>query len=137
MSGVQEECELGAGIDEVWKVVGDFGGFLDALGVPVELQGDGIGQTRRISLGSEPTVERLEERDEAAKRLVYSIVSGPFPLSNYRSTMQLGDAGAGRTRLAWSSTFQPAPGTPEDEACGLVLSIYQGGIAGLQRHFGA
>ena len=137
MSGVREECEFGVGIDEVWKMVGDFGGFITALGIPVELDGEGIGQTRKITIGEAPTVERLEERDEADHRLVYSIVSGPFPFQDYRSTMQLRPAGPGRTRLTWSCTFQPTPGADEQEACNLVRGIYQGGIAGMKAYFGA
>src|SRR3954452_21640746 len=113
MSEVREVGELGASIDEGWKLVGDFGGRISSFGLPVELSGEGIGQTRSIPSGPEPTVERLEERDEEAKRLVYSIVSGAMPLKNYVSTMQLSAAGDGRCRLEWSSTFEPAEGTTE------------------------
>lgn len=137
MAEVREEGEFSAGIEEVWKVVGDFGGLLDALNVPYELTGEGIGQTRQIAMGGDSIVERLEERDESARRLVYSIVSGPFPLVDYRSTMQLRALDGGRTHLTWSSTFDPASGASEEEACGVVRSIYQGGIAGLQGRFGA
>ena len=136
MGAVQEECEFQAGVDDVWKVVGDFGGLLEALGVPFELEGQGIGQTRKIAMGAEPTVERLEERDEEARRLVYAIVAGALLLRDYRSTMQLRSAGAGRTHLTWSSTFEAADGTTEEEAGALVRGIYQGGMAGLQKHFG-
>ncbi|HMC52724.1 MAG TPA: SRPBCC family protein [Acidimicrobiales bacterium] len=137
MAEVQEQAELGADVEEVWKVVGDFGGLLEALGVPVEIEGEGIGQTRKISLGQDPTVERLEERDEEARRLVYSIVSGPLPVTEYVSTMQLSPAGDGRTRLVWSSTFQPAPGTSQEDASRVVSGVYRGGIGGLQARFGS
>ena len=136
MGAVQEECEFEAGVDDVWKVVGDFGGLLEALGVPFELEGEGIGQTRKISMGAEPTVERLEEHDAETRRVVYSIVAGALPLRDYRSTMQLRPAGDGRTHLTWSSTFEAADGTSEEDACALVRGIYQGGMAGLQKHFG-
>lgn len=136
MSGVQEECEFGVGIDDVWKMVGDFGGFITALGIPVELDGEGIGQTRKITIGDAPTVERLEERDEGAHRLVYSIVSGAFPFRDYRSTMQLAEAGEGRTRLTWSCTFEPVPGSSEEEGCTLVRAIYQGGMGGMKAYLG-
>lgn len=136
MAEVREECQFDAGIDDVWKVVGDFAGLLQALGVPAELEGEGIGQTRTISIGGTPTVERLEERDEDARRIVYSIVTGQFPFTDYRSTMQLGDLGDGRTRLTWSCTFEPAPGTKEEEAAGMIRNIYQGGMAGLKGRFG-
>jgi hypothetical protein len=135
---VKVEGEFGASIDDVWKLVGDFGGLIEAMGAPVELDGEGIGQTRSIAMGpGDPTVERLEERDEATKKVVYSIVSGPLPVVDYVSTMQLSEAGAGRTKLVWSSTFEPAPGASEDDAKNIVNAIYQGGIAGLQGRFGA
>jgi hypothetical protein len=91
MTEVHETGELGASPDEVWKLISDFGGFLEAMGVPVELSGpDGVGQERTIAMGpGDPTVERLEELDNDAQRLVYSIQSGPLPVANYRSTMQL------------------------------------------------
>ncbi|HVA43669.1 MAG TPA: SRPBCC family protein [Acidimicrobiales bacterium] len=135
MPEVNEEAEFTAGIDEVWKVVGDFGGFIEAMGMPVKLEGEGIGQTRTIEMGGAPMVERLEERDEAAKRLVYSIVSGPLPLENYRSTMQLTEAGEA-TRLSWSGTFTAAEGAGEEDAANIVRSVYQGGIGGLKARFG-
>ena len=137
MAEVQEVGELGASVEEVWKLVGDFGGLLVALGIPVELQGEGVGQTRTIAMGpGEPTVERLEERDETAKRVVYSIVSGALPLQDYVSTMQLSAIGGERTKLVWSSTFEPS-GVTVDQAREIVTGIYKGGIGALQSRFGA
>ena len=136
MTAVREEGQLGAAIDEVWKVVGDFGGFVEAMGVPVEVSGDGVGATRTITLGPSPTVERLEELDNDAKRLVYSMVEGPLPLENYVATMHLSAIDSGRTRLEWSSTFDPGA-MAEGDAIKAVSGIYKGGIAGLRARFGA
>ena len=135
MAEVREEGELGSGVDEVWKTVGDFVGFVESMGMPVESEGEGVGMTRRISMGGGVIVERLEERDEAGKRLVYAILEGPLPVADYVSTMQLTEAGEGRTRLVWSSTFEPVG----DEAAAkqVVTSVYTGGIAGLQARFGS
>jgi hypothetical protein len=135
MAEVREEGELGVSADEAWKVVGDFVGLIEGMGLPVEVEGEGIGQTRKISMGPAPIVERLEERDEAAKKIVYSIVEGPLPVSNYVSTMQLSDAGEGRSKLVWSSTFEPVG--DEATAKTIVSGIYDGGIKGLQGRFGA
>lgn len=135
MAEVREEGELGASADEVWKVVGDFVGLIEGMGLPVKAEGEGIGMTRTISMGPEPIVERLEERDEAAKKIVYAILSGPLPVSSYVATMQLSDAGDGRSKLVWSSTFEPVG----DEAAAkqVVSGIFTGGIKGLQGTFGA
>lgn len=135
MAEVREEGELGASIDEVWKLVSDFGGFIEAMGLPVTVEGEGIGATRSIAMGAEPTVERLEELDADTKKVVYSIVSGALPVASYVSTMQLSGAGDGRTKLVWSSTFEPVG--DEAGARAVVESIYKGGIAGLQGRFGA
>ena len=135
MTEVREEGELGVSADEAWKVVGDFVGLIEGMGLPVEVEGEGIGQTRKISMGPAPIVERLEERDEAAKKIVYSIVEGPLPVSGYVSTMQLSDAGEGRSKLTWSSTFEPVG--DEATAKQIVSGIYDGGIKGLQARFGA
>ena len=135
MAEVREEGELGVSADEAWKVVGDFVGLIEGMGLPVEVEGEGIGQTRTISMGPAPIVERLEERDEAAKKIVYSIVEGPLPVSGYVSTMQLADAGEGRSKLTWSSTFEPVG--DEATAKQIVSGIYDGGIKGLQARFGS
>lgn len=135
MAEVREEGELGVSADEAWKVVGDFVGLIEGMGLPVEVEGEGIGQTRKISMGPAPIVERLEERDEAARKIVYSILEGPLPVSNYVSTMQLADAGEGRSKLTWSSTFEPVG--DEATAKQIVSGIYDGGIKGLQARFGA
>ena len=137
MPEVRAETELGVSADEAWKLVGDFVGFIEAMGLPVESEGEGIGALRRIPSGPEPVVERLEERDEAAKRIVYSIVSGPVPVANYRSTIVVTSAGEGRSALTWTGTFEPAPGFTEEKAVSFVQSVYKNGIAGLQGRFGA
>jgi mxaD protein len=137
MPEVHEEGEIGASVDEVWKLIGDFSGFPRAMGVPVTLSGEGIGQTREIKVGSDATVERLEELDDADRRLVYSIVKSALPVDNYRSTMKLEPVGEGRTKLIWSSTFDVREGGDEAQAATIVSAIYNGGIAGLQRHFGS
>jgi hypothetical protein len=135
MPEVHEEGEIGASVDEVWEVVGDFGGFPKAMGVPVTLAGEGVGQTREMATGAEPTIERLEERDEADKRLVYSIVKAALPVTNYRSTMKLEPAGERRTKLVWSTTFDVPEGADVDASTAMVSTIYKGGIKGLQRKF--
>ena len=132
MPEVTEEATFNSSIDDVWKVVGDFGGFMVAMGMPAEMAGEGIGQTRTIGTGPGAMVERLEELDESGRRIVYSIVSGPLPIKNYRSTMQLSDAGDNTTKLVWTGTFD----ADSDDAVGIVTSIYQGGIGALKGHFG-
>lgn len=135
---VEETAVLAVAPHEAWAVVGDFAGLVASLGLTPEVEGEGIGMLRRVAPGGGPPItERLESRDAAAMRLQYSIVDGPVPLRDYLATMQLGPGDdPGTTVLRWSATFEPAPGTSEEDAAALVRRIYRGGIAGLQRLFG-
>jgi hypothetical protein len=135
MAHVQVEGEIAATPDAVWALVGDFGGFVKALGAPVDLEGDGIGTLRTIKFGSKAVVERLDELDHEAKRISYSILeAGPLPVRGYQATMQLTPAGESACTLTWFSDFEPE-GASEEDAMKAVRGVYDGGIAGLRRHF--
>jgi hypothetical protein len=137
MAEVRLETGLGAAPDEVWKFVSDFGGMVEALGAPVTTDGPaGVGQTRTITMGAEPTVERLEAIDHDARTLSYSIVSGPLPVADYLATMEVADGGEGRSQLTWTARFEPA-GMPEDDAKNVVNMVLGGAVAGLQGRFGS
>ena len=137
MAHVQVEGEIGATPDAVWELVGDFGGLVKALGGSVDLEGEGIGTVRTIKRGSRPAiVERLDALDIGAKSITYSILeAGPLPVRNYQATMRLAPAGESATTLTWFSDFEPE-GVSEEDAIKAVKGVYDGGIAGLQRHFG-
>jgi len=136
MAEVRVEGELGASPEEAWTLIGDFVGLIEAMGAPVEAEGpEGVGQIRKVTMGPEPVVERCEARDDDAKSITYSIVSGPLPVADYRSTMQLEAAGEGRSKLTWTGTFEPVG--DEAAATGIVNAIYSGGITALQGRFGA
>lgn len=135
MANTRVEGEIPASLDDVWKVVSDFGGFLEVQGVPVEVDGQGIGALRKVSLGSAVIVERLESIDETTHSTSYSIVEGPLPVTDYLSTIRLEAAGDSATRLEWSSTFEPAGGMSDADASGIIAGVYNGGIQGLQKHF--
>src|SRR4051794_27471549 len=116
MTKVQVEGEISATPESVWTLVGDFGGFVKALGAPVELEGEGIGSVRTIAVGSQAIVERLDELDHEQKRITYSILqAGPLPVRDYSATMQLAPSGEDACRLTWSSTFEPE-GVGEEDA---------------------
>lgn len=137
MTEVSTEIELGSSADEVWALVGDFDGFVEALGVPVTAEGDdGVGQVRKIEMGGATTVERCESLDPASRTISYSVVSGPLPVQDYLATMQVHDSGEGRSRVTWDARFEPA-GMSEDDAANVIRGIFSGGLAALQGRFGS
>jgi hypothetical protein len=137
MTEVKEQGEIPSKVQDVWAVVRDFGGLVEALGGAVELEGEGIGTLRKIKMGPDLVVERLDEVDDNALRMRYTIMeAGPLPVREYHATMQLAGGDGDSCTLTWSSTFEPS-GASEDEAVAAVQRVYRGGIKGLQRHFGS
>ncbi len=119
--------EIEGSVDAVWNVVADFGGLTWAPGIEsCEVEGpEGVGQIRKVKTGPVEIHERLEEIDRAARRLRYSIVQGPLPVDNYLATVELTDAGAGRTQVRWGARFEAPDGMDE----GTVKAI-AGGVEG-------
>lgn len=141
MTWVRERARLGASAARVWRVVGDFGGLIEAIldgrEGRVRVEGDGVGALRTVTVGEDTMVERLEEQDDQSWRTSYSMpVTGPFPVTGYRSTIQLTPAGEGRCDLEWTGTFEPA-GVSEDVAASAVRRVYVEAIAMLRRRFGS
>lgn len=123
---------------EVWESVSDFGGigkYMDAVS-ECSCEGTGVGAVRTLTLpDGGVVVEKLVSLDEGTKTLSYAIISSPLPVANYVATMKLSDSDKGGCQLQWSSTFE-ADGVPEEAAKQIVEGIYEGGIAGFQKHHG-
>lgn len=136
MASTRVEGDIDAPLDDVWKVVSDFGGFLEAQGIPVEVDGQGVGAVRKVTLGSAVVVEKLESVDDESHTTSYSIVEGPLPATDYLATIHLTPSGDSSTHVEWSSTFEPAGGMTDADVSQIIGSVYQSGIRGLQKHFG-
>jgi len=113
MTRVSVEREIAAPAEATWKRVADFG---DVSWIPpvseVEVEGSGVGMKRIIN-GS--IHERLESLDEATMTLVYSIPEGlPFPVRDYRATIEVRVKDAGTSQLAWRFEAEP-DGISEEE----------------------
>jgi hypothetical protein len=128
------EGEIPAAIDDVWKMVSDFGGFISLQGMSAKIEGEGLGAVRIIEVGTARVVERLEAQDDEAYTTTYQMLEGPVPFHDYFGTIQLRPAGESATTLTWSARYEPDDDT--DRAARIIERVYQGGIAGLQRHFG-
>jgi hypothetical protein len=110
--------------EAVWKKIGDFCGiksWIPAVSGCV-ISADGKQRTVSLKNGGE-VVERLDNWDEAKRSYTYSIVSGPLPVSDYRSTLSVAPDGNG-SALHWHSTYQ-AKGTSDAEAKKLIDGIYE------------
>jgi Polyketide cyclase / dehydrase and lipid transport len=135
------EDSLGDSIDNVWATIRDFGGLGRYFSpvVKCRVEGTGIGSRRIVTLRT-PTgtevivVEKLEELDEAAKRLVYSIPDATgFPMKDgYVGIMQLKHLDGGRCELEWTALIEPPEGVEAEVTRQFVTGVYATGFAGLK-----
>jgi len=138
MASARIEDELAAPVDAVWRHFADFGDLRGwAPGTPkVTLDGDArtVGTVRLVEAEGQPAIrERLAAYDAAAKTFSYEMLGDtPFPFERYHATVRLGDAGDGRTTIAWSSTFEPR-GMPEASVVELIGNIYRMFIGNLKK----
>ena len=136
MPKFEVDKEISGTVDQAWEVLADFGGMDWVPGVEgCELEGEGIGQIRKIKMGPMEISERLEVLDADAKKLAYSITEGPMPTENYLATVQLSDAGDGKVRVQWGASFD-VPGMDDEAANGLAQGI-EGSYSGMVDALGA
>ncbi|GAB7106794.1 SRPBCC family protein [Streptomyces phaeofaciens JCM 4814] len=123
--------------DRVWQLIGGFGSLPDWLPYITEsVPGEG-GRLRTLTNAEGGViVERLEAFDETARAYTYSITRAPFPVTGYRSTLQVVDRGVDGSRVEWSGTFTP-DGVTDAEATALFEGIYRDGLAALAERLGA
>lgn len=121
----QGEFEISA--DALWAAVRDFGEVGWLPGNPTySSEGEGPGMIRTIDSPPIPTVrEQLDAIDDDTRTIFYRIIEGiPMPIVGYSATMQVVDAGGGRSRLIWSSKWEP-DGVTEEEAGNVVANMYK------------
>jgi carbon monoxide dehydrogenase subunit G len=113
--------------DEVWAVVGDFGGIgawmpgIDSCSVS--------GDERTISMLGMEIVERQFERDDAARSLTYGIVSGGLSVDHHRATIAVTPNGSG-SHVTWEVDVDP------DTLTDIMEQTYQGSLQALKDHLG-
>ncbi len=126
------EFELSAG--DLWAALRDFGEVGWLPGNPrYSVEGEGPGMIRTIDIPPIPTVrEQLVGIDDETCTVSYRIVEGiPMPITDYSAKMHVVDLGGGRSRLIWSSEWEP-DGVSEEEARGVVANMYRSVMGGMK-----
>jgi hypothetical protein len=134
MSEFRIEGDFEMSADALWEVVSNFGEVSWLPGNPdFESEGEGVGMIRTIRTPPLPTVrERLEAIDDAGRAIHYTVIDGnPMPVRDYHATMKVVDLGGGRSRLEWSSTWEP-DGVSEEQARAAVEGLYTGVLAAVK-----
>jgi hypothetical protein len=106
MASIRTETLIDARPDQVWDALRDWGALHERL-VPGFVTHTRLDEGDRIVTFFDGSVvrERLVDRDEDARRLVWSIVDGPY--AHHNGAAQALDAGDGRTRFVWTADLLP------------------------------
>jgi uncharacterized protein YndB with AHSA1/START domain len=122
--------------DKVWQLIGGFDSLPDWLPyIPSSELREG-GRVRHLATpAGDVIVERLEAFDNRARSYTYSILEAPFPVTGYRSTLQVRESEeAGASLVDWSGEFT-LTGVSDDEASRLFEGIYRDGLRALAASF--
>jgi carbon monoxide dehydrogenase subunit G len=108
MASITKSITIEADTDRVWDALRDFGALHERLVpgfvVATELHDD----TRVVTFANGAIAhERLVTIDDAARRLVYSVVRSPLGSTHDNSAAQVSADGAGRTTFVWTKDVLP------------------------------
>jgi hypothetical protein len=117
MADGKAEIKIAKSPDEVWDLVGNFGGLAEWMpGIEAcELDGD----VRKLQTMGLEIHEQLMEHDDDARRIAYSIVKSPMPLEHHLATISVEADGDG-SLLTWAYEVRP------DELADAIGPIYDG-----------
>ena len=119
------DVTVGAAPDEVWRMVGNFGG-VDKFFPGIEsfrVEGD----DRIIGMFGMEIRERLVSRDDTARTLTYSVIEG-VPLESHTATISVEPEGDG-SKVTWAYNVEPAEMAP------IFGDTYKGALAAVEAAF--
>ena len=126
---VQKSLEVAAPPAKVWQTIGDFcgiGSWHPAIETCTPSEKDGK-KIRTLALkGGGALVEEQVTRDDKVMSYTYTILEGPLPVSDYKSTIAVAPEGAG-SKVTWEGTFN-AKGAPDTVAKDAIEGIYTSGL---------
>jgi hypothetical protein len=132
---IAESVALAAAPDEVWSLIGDFGGAWHPLDARISMTGTGIGQLRTIAtLDGSEIVERLDAIDNAKRSIRYTKIAG-IGASRYTGMLEVKPNGSGSV-VHWRVQFLASHQTNRAVSA-LVSRAVKTGLESLKSRFGA
>ncbi|CDG85354.1 SRPBCC family protein [Janthinobacterium agaricidamnosum] len=137
MAEVIVTVKLAAPAERVWDFIGGFQSLVEWSGSIKSSVPEQGGRVRRLKTTDGAVIaERLLNFSEEDRSYTYAIVSGPIPVSNYRSTLRVsGEPGAADCLVQWSGTFDAVAGA-EEAMVGAFQHLYQSAFVDLKRIMG-
>jgi hypothetical protein len=131
---VADSVDLSAAPDQVWALIGAFGGMWHPLIAQIQVTGAGVGQLRTIELiDGKQMIERLEAIDNSARSYRYAMICG-IPVADYTGTLDVKPKGLGSS-VEWRVQYL-ADGLPDQAVRSIVSSLLKNGLESLKKRFG-
>ena len=125
MASIRKEISIDAKSAEVWEALRDWGALHERLapGFVVDTRLDG--RDRIVTFFNGAVVrETLVDLDDPARRLVWSVVDGPY--THHNAAAQVFDDDDGRARFVWTADLLP------DEAAAITAEMMERGIGAVK-----
>lgn len=121
---------------KVWNLMGGFDSLPNWLPYIIESNLSEGGRVRTLkNIEGEIIIEKLEDFNDEKKQYSYSIMSAPFPITKYRSTLIVKEHSEGVSEVTWSGSFEPEDGINEEAVIKLFNEIYSDGLKALSDNF--
>ncbi len=142
MASLALSQKLNASADDVWALVGGFGGVAEFHAATSGCDLEEGGSVRRLHIADSPgqLVERLLHFDDAARTYSYTIidvVDFAVPFTNYHSTIQVVPDADGGCTVTWEGSGEPVGDHTDEDCQNFWRFIYETGFKGLVEKFGA
>lgn len=129
---VTKSTMVAASPDAVWKTIGGFcgiGGWHPVVETCALSKNAGKEQRTLHLKGGGLLVEQEQARDDKKMSYTYTIMSGPLPVEDYKSTIMVEKEGSG-SKVTWTGSFK-AKGAPDDKAKEAIAGVYDAGLKGI------
>jgi Polyketide cyclase / dehydrase and lipid transport/Domain of unknown function (DUF4331) len=131
---VVDTVDVSASPDQVWAVIGSFGGAWHPLIAKIRVTGNGLGQLRTIeTIDGKQIIEQLDAIDNALRLYRYTMISG-IPAAHYNGSMDVKPKGRGSS-VEWRVQYL-ADGQPDIVVKTIVTTLLKTGLESLEKRFG-
>ncbi|WP_163893791.1 SRPBCC family protein [Mycolicibacterium hippocampi] len=108
MASIHTEFLIDVDAARAWRVVGDWAAGPAAMAPGYVVSSQAEGDVRVVTFANGTIArERLVARDDAARRIVYSVIGDSLRPDHDNAVMQVIPDGADRCRLVWSRDVLP------------------------------
>lgn len=129
MASIHLETELAVAPEKLWESLRDVGAVSSFLNIVAESSLDGDKRSCTMADGAVLS-ETILGIDEDHHRVAYTITDSPFPIEAHAASMQVFDAGKGRSTFRWITDVKP------DALAEGLSPMLAGAVAGLEEQYG-